>query len=225
VSGAALILAAAFAAQAPAVDVMVVGRERVLHAPAEVRLKERAVTAGGRRCRVGAATPLSALAALRLRLQIRDYARCGRNPRAAAGLYVRSVNGERERGDEGWVYKVGRTASTLGAGDTSRRLRDGGRVTWFWCVRAGDCQRTLEVSPRRATAAPGTPLRVTVRGYDDLGRGAPVSGAAVRLGPATAVTAADGTATLTAPAQTGDLPLEAEREGMVPAFPGEVRVG
>jgi uncharacterized protein DUF4430 len=224
-TGAALILAAALAAQGPAVDVMVVGRERVLRAPTEVRLKERAVTVGGRRCRVGAATPLSALAGLRLRLKYRDYGRCGRNPRAASGLYVRSVDGERERRDEGWVYKVGRKAGTVGAGDTSRRLRNGQRVTWFWCVQATNCQRTLEVRPDRAAAAPGEALRVTVRGYDDLGRGRAVDGATVRLGSATAVTAADGTATLTVPAETGTLALEAERRGMVPAFPGEVRVG
>jgi hypothetical protein len=223
VTGAALILAAALAA--PTVDVMVVGQERVLRASAEVRLKERAVTVGGRRCRVGAATPLAALAGLRLRLQYRDYGRCGRNPRAASGLYVRSVNGERERGQAGWVYKVGRKAPTLGAADPSRRLKAGQRVTWFWCVQAGNCQRTLEAKPDRATAAPGEPLLVTVRGYDDLGRGAAVRGATVRLGSATAVTAADGTATLTVPTETGGLRLEAERDGMVPAFPGEVRVG
>lgn len=222
-TGAVLILAAALAA--PQVDVMVVGKERVLRAPTAVTLKERTVTVGRRRCRVGAATPLAVLAGTRLRLQLRDYARCGRSPRAAAGLYVRAVNRERERGDEGWVYKVGRKASTVGAGDTSRRLRAGQRVTWFWCVRAADCQRTLEVRPDRTTAAPGDRLRVTVRGYDDVGRGVAVAGAAVRLGSATAVTGRDGTAILTVPAETGTLALEAERSGMVPAFPREVRVG
>jgi hypothetical protein len=225
-TGAALILAAALAAPAPAVDVMVVGQERVLRAPTEVRLTERTVAVAGRRCRVGAATPLAVLAGLRLRLQLRDYGRCGRSPRAATGLYVRAVNRERERGDEGWVYKVGRKAGTLGAADTSGAgLKDGQRVTWFWCVQAGNCQRTLEVKPERTTAAPGEALRVTVRGYDDLGRGSAVNGATVRLGSASAVTGRDGTATLTAPTQTGNLALEAERGGMVPAFPAEVRVG
>jgi hypothetical protein len=214
----------ALALQAPTVDVMVVGRERVLHV-GEVRLKPRAVKVSGRRCRVGARTPLSVLAGTRLRMQLRDYARCGRSPRAAAGLYVRAVNGERERGDEGWVYKVGRRAGTIGAGDTGRRLKAGQRVTWFWCVRAGDCQRTLEVRPDRTAAAPGDQLRVTVRGYDDLGRGIAVNGATVRLGAAAAVTGPEGAATLTVPAESGTLALEAERTGMVPAFPREVRVG
>ena len=47
---------------------MVVGQERVLHAPSDVRLKVRKVKVAGRRCRVGAATPLSVLVATRLRL-------------------------------------------------------------------------------------------------------------------------------------------------------------
>jgi hypothetical protein len=221
----ALILALALAAPAQDVEVMVVGRERVLRGPADVRLKERTVRVAGRRCRVGAATPLSALAGTRLRFTLRDYGRCGRKPRAAAGLYVRAIGRERERGIAGWVYKVGRRTPTIGAADTSRRLRAGQRVTWFWCRRAGACQRTLEVRPDRAAAAPGEVLRVTVRGYDDLGAGVPVGGATVRLGDASAVTGPDGVATLTVPAAGGALALSAERAGMVPAFPGEVRVG
>ena len=66
-------------ATAAEVDVMVVGKERVLRAPAEVRLKVRTVTVAGRRCRVGAATPLSVLAATKLKLGLRDYGRCGRS--------------------------------------------------------------------------------------------------------------------------------------------------
>jgi hypothetical protein len=221
----ALILALALAAPAQDVEVMVVGRERVLRGPADVRLKERTVKVAGRRCRVGAATPLSALAGMRLRFTLRDYGRCGRKPRSAAGLYVRAIGRERERGIAGWVYKVGRRTPTIGAADTSRRLRAGQRVTWFWCRRAGACQRTLEVRPDRTAAAPGEVLRVTVRGYDDLGAGVPVGGATVRLGDASAVTGPDGVATLTVPAAGGALALSAERAGMVPAFPGEVRVG
>jgi hypothetical protein len=215
----AALLVAALALQAPTVDVMVAGKERVLHT-GEVRMKPRAVKVSGRRCRVGARTPLSALAGTGLRLKLRDYGRCSRRPRDASGLYVRGVRREVERGRAGWVYKVGRRAGTLGAGDPG--IRRGRRVTWFWCVRAGDCQRTLEARPDRTSLAPGEPLTVTVRGYDDLGRGAPVEGATVRLGTATAVTGADGRATLVA---TESGRLEAERDGMVPAFPREVRVG
>jgi len=228
---AAAALAAPAAAQAAKVELMVVGKDRVLRGPAEVRLKERTVKVSGRRCRVGAATPLSVLASTSLSLGFRDYARCGRKPRNAGGLYVTKVAGERERGAGGWVYKVGRRAGTTAAADPTgsfgngRRLKDGERVTWYWCVMAGRCQRTLEVRPDRAAAAPGEALRVTVRGYDDLGKGAAVNGATVTLGSATATTGADGTATLTVPAATGRLDLEAARDGMVPAFPAEVRVG
>jgi len=231
---AAVALAAALPAPAAAatVDVMVVGKqERVLKAPKQVRLKPRTVRVGGRRCRLGAATPLSALAARGLRLKLRDYGRCGRRARDAGGLYVRSLAGQRERGAGGWVYKVGRRLGTTGGADpsgpfgTGRRLRDGQQVLWFWCVQASRCQRTLEVRPDRASAAPGETLRVTVRGYDDLGRGAAVAGATVRLGGATAVTSDDGAAALTVPAGTDRATVRAERTGMIPAFPAEVRIG
>jgi hypothetical protein len=173
------------------------------------------------------------LAGTHLKLGLRDYARCGRRPRDAAGLYVTRVARERERGNGGWVYKVGRRAGTTAAADpsgpfgTGRRLHAGQRVTWFWCRlrRSGGCQRTLEALPERTSAAPGETLAVTVRGYDDFGRGVPVEGASVRLGPAAAVTGADGTAALVVPAASGSLPLEAERTGMVRAFPREVAVG
>ena len=226
-----VVLAVPAPAQAAEVDVMVVGKERVLRGPDDVRMKERTVKVSGRRCRVGAATPLSVLAGTRVRLRLEDFARCGRRPRDAGGLYVKAVGREGERGRGGWVYKVGRRVGSTGAADpsgpfgTGRRLRGGQRVLWFWCVRAGDCQRTLEVRPDRGSAAPGEALRVTVRGYDDQGRGVPVAGASVRLGSATALTGADGAAVLTVPAATGRLDLEAEREGMVPAFSREVRVG
>jgi hypothetical protein len=224
---AALALIAPASAQAAAVEVMVVGKERVLRGPSEVRLKVRSVKVAGRRCRVGAATPLSALAATKLKLGLRDYGRCGRRPRDAAGLYVTKVRGEREKGRGGWVYKVGRRAPSTGAADLSgKRLRDGQRVTWLWCEQdsSGGCQRTLEARPERTTAAPGETLRVTVRGYDDHGRGIAVEGATVQLGSATAVSGADGVAVLTV-TDPGTHELQATRDGMVRAFPVEVTVG
>jgi hypothetical protein len=220
------LIAAALPATATAaeVDVMVVGKERVLRAPTEVRLKERTLKVAGRRCRLGAATPLSVLVATRLKLGLRDYGRCGKRPRDAAGLYVTRVKREREKGRGGWVYKIGRKTPSLGAADPSRRLRDGQRVTWFWCEQddAGGCQRTLEVRPDRTSAAPGETLTVSVRGYDDQGKGVAVEGATVTLGSATAVTDAAGRAVLTV---AGSGELEATREGFVRAFPVEVTVG
>jgi hypothetical protein len=234
----ALALAVAAALLVPAtadaarVHVMVVGKDRVLRGPKTVKLKVRSVKVGGKRCRVAAATPLSVLAATKLKVALRDYGSCGKRPRDAAGLYVTKVGGEREKGRGGWVYKVGRRAGSTGAADpagpfgTGKRIHGGQRIMWFWCEQnqAGGCQRTLEVRPDRAGAAPGEALRVTVRGYDDQGGGIAVAGAAVRLGSATAVTGADGEAVLTVPAASGTLRLQAERAGMVRAFPREVAV-
>jgi hypothetical protein len=220
----AILAAMPATASAAEVDLMVVGKERVLRAPAEVRLKVRTVKVSGRRCRLGAATPLSVLAATKLKLGLRDYGRCGKRPRDAAGLYVTRVKREREKGRGGWVYKIGRKTPSLGAADPTRKLRDGQRVTWFWCEQddSGSCQRTLEVKPDRTAAAPGEALTVTVRGYDDQGRGIAVEGATVTLGSASAVTDAAGTAVLTV-AESGE--LEATREGFVRAFPVDVTVG
>jgi len=234
---AVIVLALAVGAPAPAaaatVDVMVVGKQRVLRGPKHVSLKERTVKVGHRRCRVLGATPLSVLAAMRLKLAFRDYGRCGKRPADASGLYVTSVAGEREKGRGGWVYKVGRKAGTTAAGDpsgpfgTGRRIHRGQRILWFWCEQgqSGSCQRTLEARPASTSVSPGQSLRVTVRGYDDFGRGKAVSGATVRLGSATAITGDDGVATLTVPQAAGRLRVKAARAGMVRAFPRVVTVG
>jgi hypothetical protein len=227
-----LVLAAPAGASAASVDLMVVGKARVLREAAPVKLRARSVRVGGRRCAVGKATPLSVLAGTRLALRLRDYGSCGRSPADAGSLYVRKVGPDRATGPRGWVYKVGRRAGTTGAADpsgpfgTGKRLR-GGRLLWFWCVqnRANGCQRTLDTRPERSTVAPGAPLRVTVRGYDDNGRGVAVAGALVRLGGAQAPTGADGVATVTAPAAAGELRATAEHDGMVRSFPERVVVG
>ncbi len=110
---------------------------------------------------------------------------------------------------------------------TGRRIHNGQRITWFWCElqQSGSCQRTLEVRPARTTAAPGEALSVTVRGYNDQGKGVGVQGATVRLGTATATTGLDGIAVLTVPQASGTLRLYAKRAGTVPAFPSKVKVG
>ena len=221
-------LAAPQAAQAASVTTMVVGQERTLRVAKPVRLVEtRRVRVGSRRCTVSGRTPLGALAATSLALGVRDYGSCGRRPADAASLFVTRIAGDRNRGQDGWVYKVGRKVSSAGAGDRSaRRLRGGDRLLWFFCRMnsAGGCQRTLEATPDRTAAAPGETVRVTVRGYDDQGRGVAVPGATVTLGTATATTDATGVAQVTVPA-AGRLPLGATRSGMVAAFPSEVRAG
>jgi len=212
------------------VDVLVAGKSAVLAGPKRVAVPERTVRVAGRRCAIASRTPLSALIATKLGLRYKDYGACSRRPSDAASLYVRSVAGERARGSDGWVYKVGHRTGSGGAADpagafgTGARLRRGADVLWFWCVQdmSGSCQRSLEVRPDGAVT-PGAPMRVVVRGYDDNGDGVPVEGATVRLGDQVAVSAADGGATLVAPA-IGTETLSADKPGLVPAFPVKVRV-
>jgi hypothetical protein len=226
-------LAAAPAAPAASVDLLVVGKAGVLRGPKAVVLKPRTVKVGSRRCAVGKATPLSVLAAAKLRLGVRDQGACGSDPRNAGALYVYAIAGQREQGRSGWVYKVGNRAGSAGAADPAgsfgdgKRLHGGQRILWFWCTlqSSGGCQRTLDARPDRGSAAPGETLRVTVRGYDDFGAAIPVGGASVRLGSANATTAADGVATLTVPAASGrTLRLQTTRAGMVRAFPRKVAI-
>ena len=221
-TGAAALAAAPGAlAAAPRVPAMVIARDGTRFGP-------RTVPAGAARvnaCRVQAGTPLAVLAA---------FNRAGGPPFRARGecsaLYVFQIGRDRARGRAGWVYKVGHRVGTTAAADptgpfgSGRRLDGGQRVTWFWCVAAGRCQRTLEVvrPPRRVPAGRG--VRVAVRAYDDNGRGVPARGARVALGRTTAVTGADGTAVLIARGH-GHQTLRAARRGLVPAFPEPVTVG
>jgi hypothetical protein len=232
----ALILLAGAMLAAPAaagargkVEVMVVGKREVLVPAKKVTLKARAAGVDGRRCALGRVTPLSALAGTGISFRLVDYGACSRRPRDAGSLYVRQIGRERAKGRDGWIYKVGRRVGTAGAADpagpfgTGRTLRAGQQVLWFWCVKDDACQRTLEIAAPRAIA-PGGLLAVTVRGYDEQGRGVAVAGATVRLGGASAVTGADGVATLIAPTAVGRYALEAGTPGLVPAFPRMVEV-
>jgi hypothetical protein len=229
-AGAALAVPAAADGRAK-VEVMVVGKSAVLAGPERVTLKARTARVGGRRCSIGRATPLSVLAGTGVSFRLRDYGTCSRRARDAGSLYVSKIGPDRESGRDGWVYKVGRRSGSAGAADpsgsfgTGRRLRAGQRVLWFWCVKdaADECQRTLETSSAR-TVAPAAPLAVTVRGYDEAGKGDAVAGATVRLGGATALTGADGVATVTAPA-AGTYRVRAEKPGMVLSFGERVVVG
>lgn len=210
-------------AAAPKVRQMVVFRDG--HALAKrVSTAATTVSVAGRRCTVGTSTALAALARSRPgRLGIRDFGACSSRPSDAAGLLVTRIGGDRNRGQRGWVYKVGRRAATAGAGDTGGPfgrgpLRAGQRVTWFYCVRATDCQRTLEV---RANATSGGVV-ATVRGYNDAGGGVPVEGASVSAGGVTGLTAADGRVQLAL--SPGTHRLVARKEGLVRSFAERVEV-
>jgi hypothetical protein len=183
------------------------------------------VRVAGRRCTAGDGTALAGLVRSRPgRIRLRDFGACSTRPRDGGGLFVQAIRGNRNRGQNGWVYKVGRRAATAGAADPAGplgrgRLRAGQRVTWFYCrLRDGGCQRTLELSWR---AEPGT-LVATVRGYDDQARGVAVEGATVRAGGVSAPTDAAGVARLQLPA--GRYRAVAEKAGLVRSFTERVEV-
>jgi hypothetical protein len=215
--------APAAGAAAPKVRQMVVFRDG--HALAKrVSTAATTVRVRGRRCAVGERTALAALVRSGPgRLRFRDFGACSSRARDAAGLFVAGIGADRNRGQRGWVYKVGRRAATAGAGDLAGpfgrgRLRAGQRITWFYCVRAADCQRTLEV---RATPFQGG-IVATVRGYDDGGDGVPVAGATVSAGGLTGVTAADGRVQILLP--SGTHRLVARKDGLVRSFTERVEV-
>lgn len=184
-----------------------------------VSTRAAVVRVEGRRCTAGNATALSALVRSHAgRLRLRDFGECSGRARDGAGLFVESIRGDVNRGQNGWVYKVGRRAATAGAADPGGpfgrgRLRARQRVTWFYCrMRGGGCQRTLEL---RLSTGPGA-LTATVRGYGDEGAGVPVAEATVRAGGATALTDAAGVARLALP--SGRHRVMAERAGLVRSF-------
>lgn len=211
------------AAAAPSVRQMVVFRDG--HALTK-RVSAAATTlnVSGRRCATGKGTALAVLARSHVgRLRLRDFGACSSRPADAGLLLVTGIGADRNRGQRGWVYKVGRRAATAGAGDPSGpfgngRLRAGQRVTWFYCVRATDCQRTLEV---RAEPTAGG-IVATVRGYDDAGDGVAVEGARVSAGAVTGLTAADGRVQLAL--ASGTHRLVARKDGLVRSFTELVEV-
>jgi hypothetical protein len=224
--------AATAAASAPRVETMVVGTAGTLLAARTVTASAASVTVGRRSCAVAAGTPLAVLLAARRAggpgLAVVDQGACSRNPRDAYGLFVTRIGSERNRGQAGWVYKVGRRGGTAGAGDASGPfgagpLASGSRVLWFYCRVASRCQSSLEATAPRS-ARPGAPVVVHVRAYDDNGRGRAVAGVAVHFGDAQVATGSDGSARFTAPQRPGRFVLSATRPGLVPAFPSEVAV-
>lgn len=215
----------ATAAKAPVVRQLVVFKSGK---GVEKRVRARGVTVkvGRRRCAAGTGTPLAALVRSKPgTLRLRDFGSCSRRARDSGQLFVRQIRRDRNRGLDGWVYKVGRKLATAGAADPSGpfgrgRLRTGRTVTWFYGhSRNGSFQRTLEVSAKQSGT--GTVL-ARVRGYDDDGRGVPVAGVAVIARLDTAVTDANGVAVLSV--GPGVHRLRAEKTGLVRSFTERVTV-
>jgi hypothetical protein len=214
---------------------MIVGRGgAILSGARSATASATTVTVAGRSCAVASGTPLAVLAAVRRAggpgFALRDYGHCGSSAAGSGQLFVYSLGGERNSGQNGWEYKVGGAAGSTGAGDPSGprgngvRIRGGERVLWFWCeASAGGCQRTLEVSGPASVSRSHT-FVATVYAYDNEGRGRPVAGAFVTLGSSHASTSGHGQATLRAPGSPGRYTLSASRSGMVPPFPVAITV-
>ena len=219
----ALTAPPAAGATAPKVQQLVVFRDGAA-VQKTVGTRQASVAVRGRHCAVGDGTALAALIRSKAgRLRLRDFGACSKRPSDSAGLLVTGIGPDRNRGQKGWVYKVGRRAATAGAGDIGGpfgrgRLRSGQRITWFYCVRAADCQRTLEL---KASPTAGGVV-ATVRGYDDAGDGVPVEGASVSAGGVTGLTGADGRVQLALP--SGTHRLIARRDGLVRSFSERVEV-
>jgi len=224
------------AAAPPSVQSMIVGSSgAILSLARTVTASATTVDVRGRSCSVAAGTPLAVLAAVQRSggpgFALRDYGHCGASPASSAQLFVYSLAGQANRGQDGWEYKVDSVSGSTGAGDPSgptgdgRLLSSGERVLWFWCdASGGGCQRTLQARSSAASVSPGASVTVTVNGYENEGRGAPVGGAIVTLGSDFASTAADGQARLAAPAAPGRYAVNATRRGLVPSFPETIVV-
>ena len=189
-----------------------------------VSTRQTTVAVGARRCAAGEGTALAALVRSKPgTLRLRDFGACSLRPRDSAGLLVTRIRSDRNRGQRGWVYKVGQRAATAGAGDPGGpfgrgRLRAGQRVTWFYCVRAADCQRTLVV--KASPMSDG--IVATVRGYNDGGESVPIEGAEVTASGVTGLTAADGRVQIALP--PGTHRLVARKDGLVRSFTERVEV-
>lgn len=227
---AAVVLAAALAAAAPPASAAPPKVKQLVAFRSGEAVQRTIGTAAthvrvrGRRCAVGNATPLAALARSRPGgIRLRDFGACSSAPRDASGLIVTGIRSDRNRGQRGWVYKVGRRAATAGPADMGGpfgrgRLRAGQRITWFYCVRATDCQRTLEL---RVTQVDGG-IVATVRGFDDAGDGIPIEGATVTAAGVTGLTSADGRVQMALP--PGTHRVVARKDGLVRSFTERVEV-
>ncbi len=219
----------------PTVQVMIVGAGNIILRPAEaLNVPVSTVTTSHGTCALAAGTPLAALAVLHRSggpaFSVRDYGHCNSSPSNSGQLFVYSLDGETNHGQNGWEYKVNGRSGTTGAADPSgpegngRKLASGSRVLWFWCQAFdGGCERTLEVSVPSSVAR-GASFSVKVTGYDNEGHGQAMSGARVSLLSSSAVTSASGRATLRAPAKAGLYSVHATRTGSVPSFPEVVQV-
>jgi hypothetical protein len=210
---AVLGLVPASAAAATRVQMMVVGRSATLLSARTVTLSRTSVRIGHRNCKVPAGTALAGLLSVRLPVRVTDVAGCD-----PAAMFVRRIREDANHGLGGWEYKVGHADPSAGAADPAGRIGGGQRLLWYWCVRAGACQRTLDLSFQFHHGV----ARVTVRGYDDNGHGRLVGGATVHFGTLALRTNSGGYVDV--PSAPGRYLVYATKAGMVQSFPTEVGV-
>jgi hypothetical protein len=222
----AVAVTPAAAAAAPKIDQLVVFKNGGATQKSVVAART-SVKVGKRSCAVGAGTPLAALVRSKPgTLKLKDYGACSSKPADAAGLYVSRIRKDAARGVSGWVYKVGNRVAPAGAGDPTGpfgngRLKSKARVTWFYChMKANGCQRTLAIT--KVETAGGGQVRVSVRAFDDRGKGRPAAGATVHVGTSTAKADSKGVATLAA--TPGKATAYAASKGVVRSFREQIEV-
>jgi hypothetical protein len=211
------------AVASPLVEQMVVFRSGKAELDS-VRAKDTTARIGSRRCAVGQGTALAALLRSGVaKVGLRDFGSCSKRAADAGGLFVRQLGPDANKGQSGWVYKVGRKSASAGAADPAGPLghgliKSGARLVWFYCLVASKCQPTLEV--RVGPGAGGVSVRVTA--YDDRGRGKPAAGATVHAGPLVATTDSSGLASVAT--GRGTFEVYADGAGAVRSFPQRVNV-
>ena len=210
----ALLAAGLLAVVAPApagaatVELMVVGKQRVLREAAPVKLASRSLRVAraalrGRRARRRCRCSRARGCACGSRTTGRAVAR----PRDAGALYVTQIGPDRRRGPAGWVYKVGRR----GGDDRRRRSLRPVRHRAAAARRRAAAVVLVRAGPRRGVPAHARGLAGVVDGR--AGRAAARHACAattttaaacrwrarrVRLGAATATTDASGVAQVVA---------------------------
>ena len=159
---------------------MVVGKREVL-VPAH-KVEAEGAQRDGRRRRCAIGTRDAAVRARRARAcrsRCSDYGACSRR-RARRGLAVRArIGADRERGRDGWVYKVGRRAGSAGRGRPRRAVRHRAqaarrRARAVVLVREGPARRlpahARDARPRRRRPRRASRARLRRAGPRHAGR-------------------------------------------------------
>jgi hypothetical protein len=227
-AAAALAVAAPPASAAVKVGQLVVQKDGTAR-QAEVRARATHVRVHGDDCKVPSGTALAALVESNVaKLRLHDYGSCSDRAQDAGGLFVRAIGGDKNKGTNGWVYKVGSRLATAGAADPAGpfgngRLKKHARVTWFYChmkAATHSCQPTLGLT---AMSGSDETVHVHVTSYDDRGRKTPAAGATVHVGDTTGKTDADGDADLVV--TPGRYVVYAEKAGAIRSFGEEIDAG